>query len=431
MRFSKTTFRKLLPLGLGIVLMGALAPGAMEAGAAAGDSSALVCSTSPSNNFTLTARAGYITMPDGNSIYMWGYAKDNGPFQLPGPVLCVPQGVTVTVVLQNQLPEDTSIVFPGQTGVQAGGADAQPQFDGGGALTSLTNVAPKLGGSVSYTFVASEPGTYLYRSGTDPDKQVQMGMYGALVVRPSAHADWAYNRADTAFNSTTEYMFMMSEIDPALHLAVERNRSFDFNTYSAKYFLLNGRSMPDTLAPNGAAWLPAQPFGSVVQIRPYNATSNPRPALVRYLNAGSGSVNYPLHPHGNDQRVIARDGRVLEGDTGQDLSFNKFLIDVGPGQTFDATLIWTDVEGWNPTTNPIPVPLPQQQNQGVSGDTYYSGSPYLGYKNDLPVGITSNNQCGEYYHMAHSHALQQSTNYGASFGGMMTLIRIDPPAGCP
>ena len=42
----------------------------------------------------------------------------------------------------------------------------------------------------------------------------------------------------------------------------------------------------------------------------------------------------------------------------------------------------------------------------------------------------SNNECGEYYHVAHSHALQQATNYGATFGGMMTVFRIDPPAGC-
>jgi hypothetical protein len=50
------------------------------------------------------------------------------------------------------------------------------------------------------------------------------------------------------------------------------------------------------------------------------------------------------------------------------------------------------------------------------------------------VTNTQNNVCGEYYHVAHSHALQQATNYGATFGGMMTLIRIDPPAGtgnCP
>jgi len=32
--------------------------------------------------------------------------------------------------------------------------------------------------------------------------------------------------------------------------------------------------------------------------------------------------------------------------------------------------------------------------------------------------------------VAHSHALDQATNYGASFGGMMTLIRIDPRGGC-
>ena len=44
--------------------------------------------------------------------------------------------------------------------------------------------------------------------------------------------------------------------------------------------------------------------------------------------------------------------------------------------------------------------------------------------------MVQNNQCGEYYHIAHSHALYQATNYGASFGGMMTLIRIDPPGGC-
>ena len=39
---------------------------------------------------------------------------------------------------------------------------------------------------VSYTFTAGEPGTYQYHSGTRPDLQVEMGMYGALIVRPTA-----------------------------------------------------------------------------------------------------------------------------------------------------------------------------------------------------------------------------------------------------
>ena len=32
--------------------------------------------------------------------------------------------------------------------------------------------------------------------------------------------------------------------------------------------------------------------------------------------------------------------------------------------------------------------------------------------------------------MAHNHALYAATNYGATFGGQMTLIRIDPLGGC-
>ena len=93
----------------------------------------------------------------------------------------------------------------------------------------------------------------------------------------------------------------------------------------------------------------------------------------------------------------------------------------------DSTLTWTDVEHWNPTSNPIPVDLPALQDQIVTPDTWFSESPYLGYTGTLPTTVTANNQCGEYYHVAHNHSLNKATNYGATFGGQMTLIRIDPP----
>jgi len=50
----------------------------------------------------------------------------------------------------------------------------------------LTNVAPASGGSATYSFVATHPGTFVYESGTNPDVQVPMGLFGALVVRPAA-----------------------------------------------------------------------------------------------------------------------------------------------------------------------------------------------------------------------------------------------------
>jgi FtsP/CotA-like multicopper oxidase with cupredoxin domain len=436
---SLPRLRRVFTVALALLVMLAVGVVPVQSSAHAGTSEGLRCDYGTASSqavptartFSLTATSGYIQTPDGNTIFMWGYAGPSGQFQLPGPTLCANQGDTVTVSLRNLLGEPVSAVFPGQTGVTANGVPAQPVFDSSNTMTSMVQAAAK-GATVTYSFVASRPGTFLYESGTDVAKQVQMGLYGALVVRPvdangNVMADHAYNSDDSRFSPGHEYIHLLSEVDPALHQAVERGRVYDPTKYRARYFLINGRSMPDTLAPNNAAWLPNQPYGATIHIQPKSAT-NPDPALIRYLSVGLDI--YPFHPHGNDQNVIARDGFPLV-DTGggqANRSYEKYLIDIGPGQTVDTTLYWTDSEAWNPTDNPIPVDLPPLQDQIVTPDTWFSESPYLGYLGDLPPNVTSNNQCGEYYHVAHSHALQQATNYGATFGGMMTLIRIDPPS---
>ena len=406
---------------------------ASTTGAQAATSEGLLCQQDPQQTFSLSARPGYVSTPDGNSIYMWGYGMSSGRFQLPGPVLCVTSGRPVTVILHNTLPEATSIVFPGQKSVKANGNPAQPQFDSGGSLTSMVQPAAADTGSVTYTFTAGSPGTYLYTSGTDVTKQQQMGLYGALVVRPAGNAGQVNARSDSEFNPQHKYVYLLSEIDPEVHLAVERSQPVDWSVYNARYYLINGRSMPDTLAPNNASWLPNQPYGALVHIKPWDATSNPLPAVIRYLNAGR--VNYPFHPHGSDERVVNKDGQALQGTSStapQDLSYLKYDIDVMPGQTVDALMDWRDVEHWNALTNPIPTELPVLTDQDLVGaDTWFSESPYLGKQGTFPSNITVNNECGEYYHVAHSHALQQATNYGAAFGGMMTVFRIDPPTGCP
>jgi len=430
MNIAPRTRRGRLRVGLGSValLVGSLILGAPSVSAA--EPVGTVCDTDPQQTFSLTAGDGYVSTPDGNSIYMWSYANSKRGFQLPGPTLCVTSGQSVTVVLHNALPEPTSILFAGQKGVKANGNPAQPEFDSGGSLTSLVQSAAAGNGSVTYTFTAGSPGSYLYESGTDVDKQVQMGLYGALVVRPAGNPTQVNDRPDSAFTPGQDYVFLLSEIDPDVHLAVERSQPIDSSKYAARYFMINGRSMPDTLAPNNASWLPTQPYSAFVHIKPYDPVTNTLPATIRYLNAGT--VNYPFHPHGSDERVIDRDGHALQGPGGEDLSYQKYDIDVGPGQTVDVLMDWRNAENWDPVTNPIPTQIPAITDQLLVGsDTWFSESGYLGTKNPLPTTITSNNQCGEYYHIAHSHALQQATNYGATFGGMMTVFRIDPPAGCP
>jgi FtsP/CotA-like multicopper oxidase with cupredoxin domain len=129
------------------------------------------------SSFNLSASAGYVSMPDGASIYSWGYAGASGRMQLPGPTLIVNLGTAVTVTLTNNLPVaagNTSIVFPGQDVTATGG------------VTGLLTHEAQPGGTVTYTVTPQRPGTYHYHSGTRTDLRIEMGMYGALIVLPSS-----------------------------------------------------------------------------------------------------------------------------------------------------------------------------------------------------------------------------------------------------
>src|SRR5437588_5213557 len=142
--------------------------------------------------FHLTAQAASISQPDGLAVYSWGYGCNGAPggfspasitttpacstMQIPGPTLIVTEGETVTVNLINQLPTsagNTSILFPGFSVTATGGVT--------GLLTN--EAAP--GGTVTYSFLASSPETRPYYSGTEGDLQVEMGLYGALIVLPN------------------------------------------------------------------------------------------------------------------------------------------------------------------------------------------------------------------------------------------------------
>lgn len=376
--------------------------------------------------FDLVATDGYVSMPDGASVYMWTYADatDGGIFQSPGPTLCVTEGDLVTVNLTNTLPEPVSLIFPGQVDVNAAG----------GSAGLFTSEAPADAGAtrVTYTFTAGEAGTFLYESGTNPHIQVQMGLFGALIVRPAMGADFAYNDTRTQFNPAREFLLVYHEIDPVMHRAVARGQSYDVTKTHHEYFTLNGRAFPDTTAANGVTWLPGQPYGGLVRIEPYDETANPLPALVRYVNAGM--LAHPIHPHGNNFRVIARDGALLVGAGEEDRSFETFTTTLGPGQTADLLANWVNVDNWDRDTNEVPVTVPGVQNLVFKdGLTYYSGSPYLGDQGTFPPDVTTFNQCGEYYFPLHSHALNEFVNADEAFGGMATMLRVDPPSpnDCP
>ncbi len=396
----------------------------------------IVCTTSDDNSFDLETKDGYINLPDGNTAYMWGYSLVGQPFQHPSPVLCADENSPVTVRLHNTFSSSVvgqaaaskvSIMFPGQENVLADGVAAQPEITSG-QVSSLTTSAAT-GSTVTYSFTADHAGTFLYESGTDPETQVRMGFFGTLIVRPVGHHDMAYSthvgRVDSTFTLNEEFLILLSEIDPFQHQAVENHQTFNLNTYKPRYWLVNGRGFPDSIADNYATWLPSQPYGSLASIKPYDATTHPHPGLARYLNVGT--EDYPFHPHGNNGSVIGQNGHPLEDvTTYADLSAEKFSLNIGPGQTWDVLFKWFDAEGYSPT-NPVPVTVPNVANQ-VFG-MFYSGSPYLGQQGTLPPNTSTLNQCGEFYIIAHNHALYQITSWGVNMTGPITYMRVNPPTG--
>lgn len=382
------------------------------------------------------------------------------------------QGQTVTVTLRNNLPTRTSIVFPGQSGVTAACTVAAHCLAAGpGRLTTEVNPA----GTVTYTFVATNAGTYTYHSGTQMDVQLEMGLAGALIVRPVA-LNQAYDSVDTRFSPGREYLLMLSELDPARHQAVRdqvnalpavppagwRVDTRSFGAYAPRYWFINGRNSPDTLAAAGAPALPNQPYNALVQMHPGDDV------LLRVINMGRDL--HPFHHHGNNTWTVARDGRMLKraASTTADLAQSDFTLRMVPGQTVDAIWRWTGAglnwdmygdkcnlalpvtesncrsgkftagvqtappfAGWTPTQTPgdfykpLPVRLPAELE--LTYGEMFSGNPYLGAPGAKPVGAGQANTNGGYFHMLHSHNEKEIINDGVFPGGMMTMVLIQAP----
>jgi hypothetical protein len=227
-------------------------------------------------------------------------------------------------------------------------------------------------------------------------------------------------RADSAYTDGEEFMVLLSEIDPYLNQAVEQGLPYDLTQYHARYWLINGRGFPDSISDNYSSFLPDQPYGALARIHPYNAASHPLPGAIRYLNVGT--EEFPFHPHGQNGRVVSRDGAPLQTTAGGDLSFEKFAINIGPGQTWDVTFQWKDAESYTPGNFPVVIPQVNNQQFGV----FYSGSPFLGCQGTLPPGAATLNEAGEYYIISHNHALYQITSWGVNLTGPITYLRVDP-----
>jgi len=339
--------------------------------------------------FNLTAQPAYITQPDGSMVYSWGYGCNGAPtayapaaissgtfcnsMQVPGPTLIVTEGQTVTVTLTNGLPTsagNTSILFPGFNVTSPAGS----------GVTGLLTQEAAPGGTVTYTFTAGTPGTRAYYSGTQGDLQVEMGLYGAIIVLPASNptgcttvgsvpahyvapgnspevdfrlAGAAYDHAKSCYDR--EYLFQFSEMDPVIHnkalaqvsdpvrvsactaSATGPGCSLNVPTepYHPAYFMINGRSMPDDMDPNYAPEYPHQPYNGNPHMHPGEQV------LLRVI--GQGRWQHPFHEHGNHVRILGRDGNLILSQTDPNSLAGPLLFTTTttPGLAFDGIFYWT------------------------------------------------------------------------------------------
>jgi FtsP/CotA-like multicopper oxidase with cupredoxin domain len=332
-------------------------------------------------------------------------------------------------------------------------------------------------GTVTYTFTAQEPGTYMYQSGTSVEKQIEMGLVGAIIVRPDNFnplEPTAYGTAATAYDR--EFLFFLTDMDRSAHEGLDGGYEVDPASYAATLWFINGRNGPDTMHVDNAPWLVNQPYGSLVEVEPSDRV------LMRLV--GAGRDLHPFHHHGNNAWVIAQDGRVLESSPGAeagypdfeerpcdtfanpgcdnwmpenttlpDESVSNYTITVVPGNTYDAIFTWTGRDlNWDiygnqtghtpgncgalmPSEDPnshckdLQVKIPEQQALTFGG--LWSGSIFMGTVATLPPGQGGLNPRGGFAFMWHSHTERELTNDDVFPGGMMTMLIVEEPGSLP
>jgi len=192
-----------------------------------------------------------------------------------------------------------------------------------------------------------------------------MGMTGALFVRPAQNAGnpglgipagtYAYNDGvlpgdprSTAYDR--EFVLILTEIWAHMHWNGAHIQETDWSDYEPDFFLLNGRTYPSTLAPNGGETDPVtgdliappghpelqyQPISSLIQ-----ANAGDR-VLLRIINLGFLLQSMTLP--GLDLHVVGKDATLLRGRDGTDLGYRTNTISLGPGESVDAIFVAPNV----------------------------------------------------------------------------------------
>ncbi len=246
------------------------------------------------------------------------------------------------------------------------------------------SVAINIGGSFTYYYLAPDAGTYFWHCHITPPEHLQMGMVGQIYVRPRQNrvpsgnslfaalqqqeldprtacnsaddivctnplpptnnvqraptGNYAYNDGDGSTYYDVEYPIQIHGFDPNFHFVGMTFNPEGFADMKDKYFLLNGRSYPDTVQ---SGPLETQSADGVEHF------SQPLPSIINIPVGGKALLRLSdldvteyqtLASLGIPMKVIAINAKLLRDQAGNNLYYNTNSITLGGGESLDVIL---------------------------------------------------------------------------------------------
>jgi FtsP/CotA-like multicopper oxidase with cupredoxin domain len=277
------------------------------------------------NGPTLVVRQINKTMHDGAVIKFWVYcAAGSNNCRLPGPTLELGVGQTANFNLDVMMAPQEMPPYQGHT-IHPHGLDV-PQSEDGVPETG----AAVLGDNYSFQVDGRYVGSHMYHCHVHTVKHLEMGMYGAFIVKAVDNLGNYVNVIDR--NGPTydyEWNWVLSAVDPAYHADNAVGDSKVFADYNPRYFLINGNEGLSQTAPAETV----------------TAATNAKVA-IRLVGIHSVDGTFQIRDaSGNAESFVIynRDGFALPSPqtvTGADIS---------PGQTMDVMVTLPGTSGsWYP-----------------------------------------------------------------------------------
>ena len=261
------------------------------------------------------------------TLLLWGF---NG--SAPGPTIQVNQGDRVRIIVDNHLPEPTSMHWHG--------FEIPNDVDGG---PGVSQEPIKPGGRFVYEFTLHQEGTYFYHS--HMAMQEMMGMLGAFIMHPKQ----AYRPS-----ADKDFVVLLQEYAVLPNNVVPNSMNMEFN-----WLTINGKVGP--------------------AITPLIAKLGDR-VRIRIINLGMD--HHPIHLHGHTFFVTGTEGgRIPEGAW-----FPGNTVLVGVAQARDIEFVANNPGSWMLHCH-LPHHMMNQMssNVGLMTRTGRSG---------MPVGVSMENGMG-------------------------------------